>query len=62
MSRKSLIFLIGWISFIPFLHLSAQGYKIVNRFPVEGDGGWDYLSVDEATGRIFVSHGNVVNV
>ncbi|HLP72541.1 MAG TPA: YncE family protein, partial [Bacteroidales bacterium] len=47
---------------IPFLHLSAQGYKIVNRFPVEGDGGWDYLSVDEATGRIFVSHGNVVNV
>ena len=37
-------------------------YKVVNRFPLEGDGGWDYLAVDESTGRIFVSHSNVVQV
>ncbi len=38
------------------------GYRIVNRFKIEGDGGWDYLAVDEPTGRIFVSHSTVVNV
>jgi YVTN family beta-propeller protein len=37
-------------------------YKVANRFHIEGDGGWDYLNVDEATGRLFVSHGMVVNV
>jgi DNA-binding beta-propeller fold protein YncE len=40
----------------------ASGYKIVNRFHIEGDGGWDYLNVDESTGRIFVSHRTVVQV
>jgi DNA-binding beta-propeller fold protein YncE len=39
-----------------------SGYKIANKFHIEGDGGWDYLNVDESTGRIFVSHGTVVNV
>jgi YVTN family beta-propeller protein len=40
----------------------SSGYKIMNRFHIEGDGGWDYLNVDESTGRIFVSHSNVVQV
>jgi DNA-binding beta-propeller fold protein YncE len=40
----------------------ASGFKIVNRFHIPGNGGWDYLSVDESTGRIFVSHGTEVNV
>jgi len=37
-------------------------YKIANKFHVGGEGGWDYLSVDEMSGSIFVSHGTVVNV
>jgi DNA-binding beta-propeller fold protein YncE len=37
-------------------------YHVVNRFPVEGDGGWDYIAADENTGRLFVSHGMVTNV
>ena len=41
---------------------NASIYKLANRFPVVGDGGWDYLSVDELTSRIFISHGMVVNV
>jgi YVTN family beta-propeller protein len=39
-----------------------SGYKILNKFHIEGDGGWDYLNVDESTGRIFVSHSTVVQV
>ncbi len=37
-------------------------YKIVNRIHVDGDGGWDYLAMDENTGRLFVSHGMVTQV
>lgn len=57
---KTLIFLISCILIVPVL--SAQNYKIVHRFPVSGEGGWDYLAVDESTGRVFISHGSVVNV
>lgn len=37
-------------------------YDIINKIHLPGDGGWDYLSVDEAGGRLFVSHGTVVQV
>lgn len=48
------------------IYLKAQTgtsqYKIANKFHVDGDGGWDYLNVDDISGRIFISHGMVVNV
>lgn len=40
----------------------AQDLKLSKEIKVAGDLGWDYLSVDESTQRLFVSHGNVVNV
>jgi len=43
--------------------VSAQsGYKVVNQIHLEGDGGWDYLSVDEAAGRLYVSHATMAPV
>lgn len=45
-----------------FATLQAQNYKIVNKMPVEGEGGWDYLISDPETARLFISHGTVVNV
>ena len=42
---------------------SAQsGYKVVNQIHLEGDGGWDYLAVDEAAGRLYVSHASMALV
>jgi len=38
------------------------GYKILRKIKVEGDGGWDYLTVDTLYNRLFVSHGTVVQV
>lgn len=52
------LLLLTIISFTP----SAQTYKIVNRFPIPGNDGWDDLSSDAETQRLFVSHGTVVNV
>jgi DNA-binding beta-propeller fold protein YncE len=43
--------------------LSAQPtYKVVNQIHLEGDGGWDYLSVDEAAGRLYVFHSSMALV
>lgn len=37
-------------------------YRVAKTIHLQGDGGWDYLSVDEPGGRLFVSHGTQVNV
>jgi len=37
-------------------------YQVVNRIHLEGNGGWDYLTIDETSSRLFVSHGSVVQV
>lgn len=37
-------------------------YKVETNIHLPGTGGWDYLTVDEPTGRLYVSHGMVVNV
>jgi DNA-binding beta-propeller fold protein YncE len=42
--------------------VSADGYKLVKTIPVPGDGGWDYLTVDGTAQRVYVSHGNQVDV
>jgi YVTN family beta-propeller protein len=37
-------------------------YRVTNRFYIEGEGGWDYLVVDTAGERLFVSHSTVTQV
>ena len=37
-------------------------YNVVRKMPLPGNGGWDYLSVDEAGSRLFVSHSSIVQV
>src|ERR1700685_2543358 len=41
---------------------SNRAYQVANVFPVGGDGGWDYISVDSGAKRIYASHGNQVEV
>ena len=41
---------------------AQSGYKVVNQIHLEGDGGWDYLSVDEAASRLYVSHASMALV
>jgi len=36
---------------------AATSYHLTKTIPVGGDGGWDYLSVDSAGRRLYVSHG-----
>jgi Uncharacterized conserved protein len=36
--------------------------KLVNKISIEGNGSWDYISVDEASSKIYVSHATVAQV
>ena len=55
-------FFLGLSSGLLFVLASAaltagpSGYHINKTAKVGGDGGWDYLSVDEANRRLYVSH------
>ena len=40
----------------------ATGYRVVKTLPIGGDEGWDYLAVDSAARRVYVSHGTHVVV
>ena len=39
------------------VQVRGADYHFIKAIPVGGDGGWDYLSVDEGARRLYVSHG-----
>jgi DNA-binding beta-propeller fold protein YncE len=41
---------------------AADSYQITKKIPLPGQGGWDYLTVDEGARRLYVSHGTQVEV
>lgn len=45
-----------------FAQKGGQEYKVIKTIPVDGNGGWDYLTVDKPTQRLFISHGTCVDV
>src|SRR5215831_19198313 len=51
-------FLVTFVAFAAagVLVSSAQTFK-VEKFDIKGDGGTDYVAVESATGRVFVSRG-----
>ena len=44
--------------------VSAQttGFHVLNDFPIHSTGGWDYITVDGSTKRVYASHGMQVNI
>lgn len=44
------------------LMVRAQSYVFEKAIPLTGDGGWDYLSIDNVNHHLYVSHGDRVNV
>jgi YVTN family beta-propeller protein len=44
------------------LSVQAADYKVQTRYSIPGNQGWDYISVDSAGRRIYISHSMRVNV
>ncbi len=64
--KRSVVSFICFVLLFSAACISGQNvnsdYKVVNRIHLPGEGGWDYLSVDEESGRLFLSHATVVQV
>src|ERR1700744_1585888 len=41
---------------------NTTGFKVLNDYKISSPGGWDYITVDGANKRVYVSHGTQVNV
>jgi DNA-binding beta-propeller fold protein YncE len=41
---------------------AAEGYKIITKIKIGGDAAWDYVAMDSANRRLYVSHGTSVEV
>jgi YVTN family beta-propeller protein len=41
---------------------SSGGYSVIKKISIPGQGSWDYLTVDQAGRRLYVSHGTQVDV
>jgi hypothetical protein len=56
--RKLLLFALFPVA----LAAAATGYHIVGEIKVGGEGGWDYLTMDSAARRLYISHNTHVVV
>jgi DNA-binding beta-propeller fold protein YncE len=56
---SGILILGAWSLAAPF---PSEGYAIIKKIPVPGEGSWDYLTVDESARRLYVSHGTQVEV
>jgi len=41
---------------------SNGSYSVIKKIPIPGQGSWDYLTIDDAARRLYVSHGTQVEV
>jgi len=57
-----LLFALGVLIYGGTVRAAGSGYKVTGTIPVAGEGGWDYLSVDEAARRLYLSHSTHVVV
>jgi len=62
---KTLAMLMFIMAIIIPSHSFAQqktGFHVIADFPIHSTGGWDYITADGASKRVYVSHGMQVNV
>lgn len=61
-TRTLIAFGITWFQIQADVSGAETKYHLTKTIPVGGEGGWDYLSVDEAGRRLYVSHATEVVV
>jgi YVTN family beta-propeller protein len=60
--RRLLCAALGALVAAAAVSAAATGYHIVGEIQIGGEGGWDYLTVDSAARRLYVSHATHVAV
>ncbi len=63
MALLGLGILLGWAGALKAQDaMGPSGYKILQKVPLPGDGGWDFLTVDSDNRRVYIAHNNSVQV
>jgi uncharacterized protein YjiK len=60
--RKAILAAVGVLAPAALLTAAATGYHVTGEIKIGGEGGWDYLTVDSAARRLYVSHATHVAV
>ena len=62
--KSAVLILFSIITALPFQSWAQKttGFKVLNDYKITSPGGWDYILVDGANKRVYVSHGTQVNV
>ncbi len=66
MKRLQQLFLLGTgvtlVTLMMVTSVWAAGYHVIQTYKLGGDGGWDYLTFDKASNRLFISRSTHVIV
>jgi YVTN family beta-propeller protein len=64
MKKQSLFIIVLFLMAMQYSYAQSKSneYKVIKTIPIEGTGGWDYLTVDSPGQRLFISHGTCVDV
>src|SRR5499433_4086894 len=60
--RRMLLTAVGALIPVAAAFAAATGYHVAGEIKIGGEGGWDYLTVDSAARRLYVSHATHVVV
>ena len=62
MRKRLLLAMSAALAAAPVLFAASTGYRLAGEIKIGGEGGWDYLTVDSAARRLYVSHATHVVV
>jgi DNA-binding beta-propeller fold protein YncE len=62
--KSAVLILFSMVIALPFPSRAQKttGFKVLNDYKILSPGGWDYITVDGANKRVYVSHGSQVSV
>ena len=59
---RSILLTVGCLFVLATAGAAEPNYKLVMEIPIGGEGGWDILSIDSASHRLYLSHATKVVV
>jgi YVTN family beta-propeller protein len=59
---RSILLSVGCLFVLLRAAAAEQSYKLVTEIPIGGEGGWDILSVDSTSHRLYLSHATKIVV
>jgi DNA-binding beta-propeller fold protein YncE len=54
--------LLPWLLLVSTAMFAASGYHLLKKIPLGGEGGWDYLTFDPGSGRLYIARATHVIV